>query len=59
MTPKLATSKILIKGIIAGETYGSYTDRGLRLGVYGGASGTTFLYDSQYELYMSNDATQE
>ena len=58
MTPKLATSKILIQGIIAGETYGSYADRGLRLGIYGGASGTTLLYDSQYELYMSNDATQ-
>lgn len=58
MTPKLATSRIYIQAVIAGETYGSYADRGLRLGIYGGASGTTFLYDSQYEHYMSNDATQ-
>ena len=58
MTPKLATSKILVQATVAGETYGSHADRGLRLGVYGGASGTSFLYDSQYELYMSNDATQ-
>ena len=58
MTPKLATSRIYIQGVIAGETYGTFADRGLRLGIYGGASGTTFLYDSQYEHYMSNDTTQ-
>ena len=58
MTPKLATSRIYIQGVIAGESFGTYADRGLRLGIYGGASGTTFLYDSQYEHYMSNDTTQ-
>ena len=58
MTPKLATSKIFIQAIIAAETYGGHADRGFRAGIYGGASGTTFLYDSQYELYMSNDTTQ-
>ena len=58
MTPKLATSKILIQGIIAAEIYGSYADKGIRFGIYGGGSGTTLLYNGEYDLYDSSDTNQ-
>ena len=58
MTPKLATSKILVSATIAGETYGSFTDRGIRFVIYGGASGTTARYYSEYDLYNSSDDGQ-
>ena len=58
MTPKLATSKILVQATLAGETYGSHTDRGIRFAIYGGASGTTVKYYSEYDLYDSSDDSQ-
>tara|TARA_B100001287_G_C22616334_1_gene497775 strand:- start:99 stop:617 length:519 start_codon:yes stop_codon:yes gene_type:complete len=58
MTPKLATSKILIQATVAAETYGSYQDRGIRFVIYGGASGTTVKYYSEYDLYDSVDDSQ-
>ena len=58
MTPKLATSKILVQATLAGETYGSFTDKGIRFAIYGGASGTTVKYYSEYDLYDSSDDSQ-
>lgn len=58
MTPKFTNSKILIMATIAAEVYGTHTDKGLRFRLYGGASGTTTLYDSEYDLYNSSDSSQ-
>ena len=58
MTPKKTNSKLLIMANIATETLGTNTDKGVRLYIYGGASGTTLLYNSEYELYNSSSGTQ-
>lgn len=49
MTPKLATSKILIQAVLAAETHGAHSDRAIRFSIYGGASGTSQIYSSEYD----------
>ena len=58
MTPKLATSKILIQAVLAAETHGAHSDRAIRFGIYGGGSGTSQIYSSEYDLYVSNNTGQ-
>jgi len=58
MTPKLTNSKILIMTTIAAEVFGTHTDKGIKFKIYGGSSGTTELYNSEYDLYASSDASQ-
>lgn len=55
ITPTSTSSKILILGSIAAESYSSGSDRGIRLRILRGSS---VLQTSTYNLYMSNNTNQ-
>jgi len=54
-TPKFANSTIIIHASVAGEHYGSHTDRGIRFDI---RKDSSIVKDFQYMDYHSADASQ-